>query len=246
MNTFLGIATYAGEKFTDAGLRFMEMSLPKVGNSGADVPIFVVPNKAAGESFDVYQVGARILISGRLYPSRQDYKMYLVPNQNFQLVGDKSISINKVNISGSVGFIPEKKLDDLFAFTVMCSAPSQQLLNHNWDDSLSFRMESWGDDAKRLDKLLHVGRQVSVEGVLRYNSWKDSEGNVKGTYQVRIRSGLYSAFGKNKKLVEKADGTPVSSGYKKVEPADDVRRQVEREMDAVAAASATDSPNPPF
>ena len=47
MNTFLGIATYAGEKFTDAGLRFMEMSLPKVGNSGADVPIFVVPNKAA-------------------------------------------------------------------------------------------------------------------------------------------------------------------------------------------------------
>ena len=220
MNTFTGIATYTGEKFTDNGLRFMEMVLPRVGNSGADVPLLVVPNRAAGETFDAYQPGAKILLGGRLYPNRQDYMMYLVPNQPFQVLSDKASSLNKVNISGSVGFIPEKKLEDLFAFTVMCSAPSQPVLNYNWNDSLSFRMESWGEDAKRLDRILHVGRQVSIEGVLRYNSWKDSEGNQKGTYQVRVRSGLYSAFGKNKKLVERADGTPVSSGYNKVPPAD--------------------------
>ena len=57
MNTFLGIGTYTGERFTDNGLRFMEMQLPKVGNSGGDVPIMVVPNRAAGESFDVFQPG---------------------------------------------------------------------------------------------------------------------------------------------------------------------------------------------
>ena len=52
MNTFLGIGTYTGERFTDNGLRFMEMQLPKVGNSGGDVPIMVVPNRAAGVGFE--------------------------------------------------------------------------------------------------------------------------------------------------------------------------------------------------
>lgn len=212
MNTFLATATYTGERFMDNGLRFMEMALPKVGKSGADVPLFVVPNKAAGENFDVFQPGVRLLVSGRLYPSRQDYKMYVVPNQPFQLVNDKNLAINRVNISGSVGFIQDKTIDDLFAFTVMCSAPAQMVLNHNWNDSLSFKMESWGDDAKRLDKMLHVGRQVSVEGILRYNCWQAQDGSQRGTYQVRVRAGLYAAFGKNKKLVERPDGTPISSG----------------------------------
>jgi hypothetical protein len=202
MNTFLGVAVYSGDKFTDNGLRFMEMQIPKTGKSGNDTPIYVVPNRAAGESFDVFQPGARILVSGRLYPSRVDYKMYLVPNQQFMLVNDKSLQINKVNISGGVGYIPEKTKDDLFTFTIMCSAPAQMVLGHNWEDSLSFRMESWGEDAIRLEKLLHVGRQVSVEGVLRYNTWVAQDGNTRGIYQVRVRAGLYAAFGKNKKLVE--------------------------------------------
>ena len=202
MNTFVGIATYTGEKFTDNGLRFMEMSVPKVGKSGSDVPLLVVPNKAAGESFDVFQPGARLLVNGRLYPNRQDYKMYVVPNQPFALVNDKNLSINRVNISGGVGYIPDQQKEDLFTFTIMCSAPAQTVLGHNWEDSLSFRMESWGDDARRLEKMLHVGRQLSIEGVLRYNTWTAQDGGQRGIYQVRVRAGLYAAFGKNKKQVE--------------------------------------------
>ena len=202
MNTFLGVAIYSGDHFTDNGLRFMEMQIPKTGKSGNDTPIYVVPNRAAGESFDVFQPGARILVSGRLYPSRADYKMYLVPNQQFALVNDKNLQINKVNISGGVGYIPDKSKEDLFTFTIMCSAPAQMVLGHNWEDSLSFRMESWGEDAIRLEKMLHVGRQVSIEGVLRYNTWAAQDGSTRGMYQVRVRAGLYSAFGKNKKLVE--------------------------------------------
>jgi single-stranded DNA-binding protein len=216
MNTFLGIAIYAGERFTDNGLRFMEMQLPKVGNSGGDVPIMVVPNRAAGESFDVFQPGARLLISGRMYPSRQDYKMYIVPNQAFILVNDKNLQINRVNISGSVGYIPDQVKEDLFTFTVMCSAPAQMVLGHNWEDSLSFRMESWGEDARRLDKMLHVGRQVSVEGILRYNTWVAQDGSHRGSYQIRVRAGLYAAFGKNKKLVD-LEGAKAEESVKKVE-----------------------------
>jgi len=216
MNTFLGTVIYKGERFMDNGLRFMEMIVPNTGSSGSDVPLFVVPNRAAGENFDVFQPGARILLGGRLYPNKQDYKMYVIPNQQFMLVNDKNLSINKVNISGSVGYIPDQTKDDLFTFTVMCSAPAQVVLDHNWDDSLSFRMESWGEDARRLDKMLHVGRQVSVEGILRYNTWKAQDGNMRGSYQVRVRAGLYAAFGKNKKLVNQQENSSETS-VKKVE-----------------------------
>ena len=201
MNSLLATGVYQGEKFLDNGLRFLQVSLPKIGKSGSDTPLLVLPNRAAGETFDVLQPGAKILVGGRLYPNRQDYKMYVVPNQPVQLVSG-NLSINQVNLAGGVGFIPEQVKEDLFTFTLMCSAPAQQVLNHSWEDSLSFRIESWSDDAKRLNTFLHVGRQMDLCGVLRYNTWTAQDGSPRGTYQVRVRAGLYSVFGKGKKKEE--------------------------------------------
>lgn len=212
MNTLQAIVTYTKDQFMSNGLRFMEMAIPKVGDKGTEVPLLVFPNKAAGETFDVYQPGVRLMISGRLYPSRHDKKMYLIPNQQFQLVNDPSLVLNKVNLAGMVGYVQEKKLEDLFAFTLVCNAPGQQILGYNSTDGLGFRLDSWGEDAKRLARLIHVGRGCSIEGVLRYNTWKNANGEEAFAYQVRIRSGLYQCFGKNKNLVEKTDGEPVSAG----------------------------------
>lgn len=210
MNSFLATGTYVGEKFTDSGLRFIHFSIPKVGKSGQDVPILVAPNKAAGETFDVFQPGAKILVGGRLYPSKKDYKMYAIPNMPIQLAGD--VNINRVNLSGGIGFIADKTREDLFVFTLMCSAPTQQILGYSWQDSLSFRMEAWGEDASRLEKICSVGRQMSLEGVLRYNTWNGEDGSVRGAYQVRVRSSLYAAFGKNKKREEQDEVKVISSG----------------------------------
>jgi single-stranded DNA-binding protein len=64
--------------------------------------------------------------------------------------------------------------------------------------------------------MLHVGRQVSVEGILRYNTWTAQDGSQRGSYQIRVRAGLYAAFGKNKKLVDLEAGKSEES-VKKVE-----------------------------
>jgi len=103
-------------------------------------------------------------------------------------------------------------------FTIMCNAPAQQLLGHTWDDSLSFRIEAWGDDAKRIDRLGHVGRMISMEGVLRYSTWRTKEGQERGGYSIRARSGLYQFFGKNKKKEESEEVRMVSSGIKNEAP----------------------------
>ena len=190
MNSILATGTYVEDFTTEKGLRFMKVVLPRVGQSGADVPLYVVRNRAAGEILESLQVGAKILLSGRLYPNRNDYKMYVVPNQPIQVMGGEELHINRINLFGGVGYVEDKN-EDLFIFSLMCSAPAQQILNHTWQDSLPFKLEAWGEDAKRLNRMLQKGRSVSIEGVLRYSTWQDKDGNQKGGYQVRVRSGMY-------------------------------------------------------
>jgi hypothetical protein len=196
MNLIFASAQYVGEVFTDSGLRFMQLNIPASGKNSPEVPMFVVPNKAAGETFDVFAPGCNLLVSGRLYPNRTDYKMYVVPTMPLQVIS-KEVNVNQVNLAGGVGYIAEQKMEDLFTFSLMCKAPSQAILNYSWQDSMGFRIESWGDDAKRLGNLLYVGRQMALSGSLRYNTWTAADGSPRSTYQVRVRSSQYSLFGKN-------------------------------------------------
>ena len=239
MNTFTGIGSYKGEVFTDSGLRFMQVDLPRVGNKGNDVPIFVVPNKAAGETFDAFAPGARLLLNGRLYPSRQDYKMYFVPNAPLQVV-TTNITLNKVTLAG--GFVNPEFNDNigLLKFTVMCSAPAQMLLNHTWDDSLSFRMESWGDDAKRIQMLGHKGRQMVLEGILRYSTWQTADGQKRGGYSVRTRAGLYQFFGK-KKTEGDVKVTPTGKKFEAAAPVTAEPYQAPRKESTVVNTSGEDA-----
>ena len=81
----------------------------------------------------------------------------------------------------------------------MVQAPPQNSLGHTWQDSLGFKVESWGDDAERMKKFLFVGRAISLGGTLKFDSWVDRDGNKRNNYKVRVRSMQYSFFGKNQK-----------------------------------------------
>ena len=236
MNLIFASAQYVGEVFTDSGLRFMQMNIPASGKNSPEVPMFIVPNKAAGETFDVFAPGCHLLLSGRLYPNRTDYKMYVVPTTPLQVI-PKEINVNQVTLAGGVGYIAEQKMEDLYTFSLMCKAPSQVLLNYSWQDSMGFRIESWGDDAKRLKNLLYVGRQMALSGSLRYNTWTAQDGTARSTYQVRVRSSQYSLFGKNQGQ-SSAAATPVTS------------KQPEPTLSAVGVVGAPCSyeelGNPPF
>jgi hypothetical protein len=235
MNLILASASYVGETFTDSGLRFMQLTVPSSGKNATPVPLYIVPNKAAGETFDVFAPGCNLLVSGRLYPNRNDYKMYVVPNQPLQVV-PKEVNVNQVNLAGGVGYIAEQKMEELYSFSLMCKAPSQAILNHSWQDSMGFRIESWGEDAKRLSTLLYVGRQMALAGSLRYNTWQAQDGSHRATYQVRVRASQYSLFGKNqnKESQQAASVLPAQQGG-------DVKTVV-----AAAPCSLEEPVDPPF
>ena len=202
MNTINVCATYTGDSARESGLRTLRFEIPSTGKTKI-IPVFVIPSYASGDSGapGYFTEGSNVLISGRLYPN-EDQKMYIVPVQPLQAIA-AGITLNHAHLAGGAGFIGEQRREDCFNFGLMCQAPKQKTLNHDWQDSLGFRIESWGDDAKRMQKFIFVGRQLSLGGTLKFDCWTDKEGVMRSNYKIRVKSAQYSFFGKNKKAEEK-------------------------------------------
>ena len=200
MNTLKACATYVEEGTTEHGIRYIEVAIPPVGK-GEDVKVRIIPNKAAGDVLGSCSKGANLLIAGRLYRNRAvqgDYNSYLIPTQRIQVVSIP-VPLNDVTIAGAYWLsdndikanqIPNQ---DRHNFTMLTSAPTQQLLSHNYDDTISFSITSWKYDAERILQTAFKGRQMLVEGYLRsYN----------GYVSVTVRNGLVEMFGR-KEMKEK-------------------------------------------
>lgn len=217
MNLIMISAKLGGETTTANGLRVLQITVPLMDKKGSIMPLYLVPSMAAGETFGAFAEGSQILINGRLYPNRNDGKMYVVPNQPLQGI-PKEVSLNQVCLAGGIGYINDPKMDDLFECSIMVKGPSNNLLNHSWSSSMPFRLESWKDDAQRLKNLVYKGRQVAVGGVLRYSSWTAEDGTHKGFYSVRVRSSQYSVFGKNQAKFEEATQVETAPVVKQAPP----------------------------
>ena len=200
MNTLKACATYVEEGTTEHGIRYIEVAIPPVGK-GEDIKVRIIPNKAAGDVLGSCSKGANLLIAGRLYRNRAvqgDYNSYLIPTQRIQVVSIP-VPLNDVTIAGAYWLsdndikanqIPNQ---DRHNFTMLTSAPTQQLLSHNYDDTISFSVTSWKYDAERILQTAFKGRQMLVEGYLRsYN----------GYVSVTVRNGLVEMFGR-KEMKEK-------------------------------------------
>ena len=194
MNTLRACATYVGEGNTEHGIRYIEVSIPPIGK-GEDIKVRIIPNKAAGDVLGSCSKGANLLIAGRLYRNRAvqgDYNSYLIPTQRIQVVSSP-VPLNDVTIAGAY-WLSDNDLkanqmpnQERHNFTLLTSAPTQQLLSHNYDDTISFSVTSWKYDAERILQTAHVTRQMLVEGYLRsYN----------GYVSVTVRNGLVEMFGR--------------------------------------------------
>ena len=198
MSTLKACATYVEEGTTEHGIRYIEVAIPPVGK-GEDVKVRIIPNKAAGDVLGSCSKGANLLIAGRLYRNRAvqgDYNSYLIPTQRIQVVSSP-VPLNDVTIAGAYWLsdndLKANQNQDRHNFTLLTSAPTQQLLSHNYDDTISFSVTSWKYDAERILQTAFKGRQMLVEGYLRsYN----------GYVSVTVRNGLVEMFGR-KEMKEK-------------------------------------------
>jgi len=201
MNNITICAKYKGDSTTERGFRTMLFEIPPTGGKKPiPVPITLIPSLAAQDSCAAgrYAEGTHIIINGRIYPHLEDGKLYVVPTQPLESL-KMPVNLNQVNLAGQVGYIGEQRREDAFNFGMMVQAPPQKSIGHTWQDSLGFKVESWGDDAERMKKFLFVGRAISLGGTLKFESWVDRDGNRRNNYKIRVRSMQYAFFGKNQK-----------------------------------------------
>ena len=197
MNILSATAKFVGTAQTENGVRCMHVEIQTMGSKALPIPVYLIPTRAAGDSFcpDAYEAGTTLIFTGRMYPSKSDYKMYIAPTTPIQTVPG-GIMLNQVQAAGGVGFIAEERREDLFGCGMLCKAPAQKLLNFSWEDDVPLRLDAWGDDATRFKKFIHKGRQIAIGGKLRYESWQGKDG-PRSAYKVQIRGGQYTFFGKN-------------------------------------------------
>ena len=205
MNSLKACAKYLGEGTTDHGIRYIKVAVPAVGK-GEDIKVRIIPNRAAGDVLGSCTKGANLLIGGRLYRNRAvqgDFNSYLIPTQKIELL-PASIPLNDITIAGAYwlndnDIKANQTSNERHNFTILTSAPTQQLLSHEYDDTISFSVTSWKYDAERILQTAHKGRQMMIQGYLRSYT---PEGKDTGYVSVTVRSGLVEMFGKRKEKEE--------------------------------------------
>ena len=202
MNLIQASGTFIAKGTTESGINCIKLVIPVQNSDAKPAPVYLIPTRAAGETFvpDAFEEGTQILFTGRLYPNKEEQRMYIAPTLPLQIV-HKDLVMNSVTIAGGVGYIAEERRDDLFSCGILCNAPKQKLLKHDWEDNVGFKLEAWGDDAARLRKHAFKGRQMVACGTLRYDTWEGPNG-TNAAYKVRTRAGHYQFFGKSKEKAQ--------------------------------------------
>ena len=214
MNTLKAGATYVGEGTTEHGIRYVEVAVPAVGK-GEDVKVRIIPTKAAGDVLNSCTKGANLLIGGRLYRNRAvqgDFNFYLIPTKRIELLSSR-IPLNEVTIAGAYwlndnDIKANQNGNERHNFTILTSAPQQPLLNHEYDDTISFSVTSWKYDAERILQTAHKGRQLIIEGYLRSYT---PAGSDTGYVSVTVRNGLVEMFGKKKEKEDSKISKPANA-----------------------------------
>jgi len=203
MNNIIASAIYKGDITTPNGLPTMHLEIPSSSKNNPPTPIFLLAGYAAKETSipGSFPKGSNLLINARLFP-HSDGSMYAVPTLDLQPI-PKETFINQVFLAGGVGYISNKFIPKLKKqvtdFGLMCKSVPEKKLNIGWKDSLPFKIESWDTDAERLKQFLYEGRQIALGGAIKFETYKDKEGNNQAKYKIRVRSSQYSFFGKNEK-----------------------------------------------
>ena len=195
MNKITATGQYKGDHTTPLGTRSLLLEIPGTGKS-PNVPIYLIPTFASRDScaIGVFEVGANIYFEGRLYLGN-DFKMYVIPTREVASA-PPNLRINDLALAGGTSQTTYKAGVGVINFAIICQAPPQKILDLTDDKKdPGFRVEAWGDDAKRLEKNLWKGRGVALGAALKYEQW-EKDGVMNSRYKVRVKSNQYSFFGK--------------------------------------------------
>ena len=214
MNIINACAKYTGYEESIKALRF---EIPGKGKNPTPTPIFIIHSFAAKETSanpNAFDKGENVLITGRLYKRKpevgeeEDGRMYVVPTQELQ-IAHPECELNHVQLAGQVCWRGELKplpqANAVFNCFIYCKGGKEKKLNRDWGDDVNFKIETWGDEAKRWDDKLHVGLALALGGTLKFNCWTAKDGSKQGDYKVGVKNLQHAFFGSKQNIVAGED-----------------------------------------
>ena len=125
--------------------------------------------------------------------------------------------VNKVIIVGNLGRDPEVRYSQGgMAICKLSVAVTEKVKDGDeWKDSTEwFRVTTFGKTAENAGQYLKKGRQVSVEGRLKTEKYKDKEGVEKTSTEVIANSVVFIGGGGERVVPDKAEGARAKEAAK--------------------------------
>lgn len=108
---------------------------------------------------------------------------------------------NKVQLIGNLGNAPEiKNIENgnkLARFSIATHETYQNAKGEKVTETTWHNLIAWGKTADLVEKYLHKGTEVAIEGKLINKSYNDKEGNKKNVTEVQVNELL--VFGNKEK-----------------------------------------------
>jgi single-strand DNA-binding protein len=99
-------------------------------------------------------------------------------------------SLNKVILIGNLGRDPEMRYtqngDPIANFSLATNEVWNDRSGQRQERTEWHRVEVFGKQAQIAQDYLRKGRQVYVEGSIRYDEWTDKDGNRRNTTRIRV------------------------------------------------------------
>jgi single-strand DNA-binding protein len=100
------------------------------------------------------------------------------------------MSLNKVMLIGNLGRDPEMRYtqsgDPIANFSLATSERWTDKSGQRQERTEWHRVEVFGKQAQVVRDYCSKGRQIYVEGSVRYDEWTDKEGNKRNTTKIRV------------------------------------------------------------
>lgn len=99
-------------------------------------------------------------------------------------------------------------------------------------------VDVWGPQADSCRQYLAKGRQVLIEGRLKFDTWQDQEGNTRSKHSIVADRVVFLSSGADN------SETAVSAAEEKIEPRNDVERELMLQLDNIKSRTQVEAARP--
>lgn len=90
-------------------------------------------------------------------------------------------------------------------------------------------IDVWGPQADSCNQYLAKGRQILVEGRIKYDTWQDQDGNTRNKHSIVADRVVFLSTGSD----SVSDTTTIDAGNEKMEPRNEVERELMSQLDQI-------------